>query len=279
MLRNLSLAAILAGAVGVPYAVFNADKATEFAGGLFGDSHGEDPDSQGSAAAASDSRQNYSPTSYTSAEKPVYDPTAYGPSDFRRAAAPANAAPANAAPANAAPANAEQPNGDSAESMPAQISGAGSTMAALAEVLRMDITPRWVTQRSPRVTTTLADTSYSGLRVPFVSGTRETDVTGSLTYYFDRQEKLQRITFHGTTGDPRELTALLTQHLEFEKRTALNGELYTRRWLSRTTSVCRIRPADVIHAGATNTRYEILLELNRGQWKNNLSEAAARLVE
>ena len=40
----------------------------------------------------------------------------------------------------------------------------------------------------------------------------------ALTYYFNAQQQLQRITFHGTTGDTRNLVALLTGRFQFARR-------------------------------------------------------------
>ena len=142
----------------------------------------------------------------------------------------------------------------------------------------MDITHAWVTERFTRVTTTLADSGYDGLRVPLVSGTGARAMTGSLTYYFDRSKQLQRITFHGTTGDPQELAALLMQK-EFQQKKCLSGDLYVRGWLNRSDSICRIRPAGVLHAGAQSTRYEVLLEMNRPGWKSTLSPTAQQLLK
>jgi hypothetical protein len=51
------------------------------------------------------------------------------------------------------------------------------------EVLRFDIGPSFVTSRFQRITTVASSTQFDVLRVPFVSGTRPTDITGSLTYF------------------------------------------------------------------------------------------------
>ena len=248
MLRKVTLAAILAGAVGVPYAIWKGDEASDSIGTWWNSSSDQ-------AAGAAEETLAATPTAHSFPQSPrsAYDPTAFDPT-MQPQFAPGGAMDETAATLT------------------------GPTVTALAEVLNMNVTQQWVSGRWSRVTTTLADTRYDGLRVPFVSGTRPTDVTGSLTYYFDRQQTLQRITFHGSTGDPQQVIELLAGHMEFEKQKSLGGELYTRVWLGRTTSVCRIRPAGVLHAGAASSRYEVLLELNRAQWKSNLSEAGKALL-
>ncbi len=78
----------------------------------------------------------------------------------------------------------------------------GPVIHDLREVLRFDITPHWVPQKFSRVSTVLADLHFDGLRVPLVSGTEVGDLAGTLTYYFDRYQRLQRVKIHGLTGDP-----------------------------------------------------------------------------
>ena len=252
MVRKAAYAAILAGAVGVPYAVFNGGEAMQSAGGWFSSDENSATEQSSSAARAKPTALSQTaPLMQPRLAENYYDPTAYGPT--------------------ATP--------DGTIIYPGQATATGPAMISLPEVLSMEITHDWVTQRFTRVTTTLADVGYDGLRVPLVTGTTETALTGSLTYYFDRSRQLQRITFHGTTGNPQELIALLTQVMQFEQKKCLGGQLYTRGWMGRTNSVCRIRPAGVLHAGAQSTRYEVLLEMNRGQWKTSLSPTAKQLLK
>ena len=67
-------------------------------------------------------------------------------------------------------------------------------MPSLAEVLRFDVTVAWVMQRWPRVSTGLPYLQLQGYRVPLVTGTTVADLAGSLTYYFNAQQQVQRIT-------------------------------------------------------------------------------------
>ena len=52
-----------------------------------------------------------------------------------------------------------------------------------------------------------AELDLQGYRVAYVSGTAETDIAGSLSYYFDNTHRLRRIAFNGTTGDARRLVS------------------------------------------------------------------------
>ena len=80
----------------------------------------------------------------------------------------------------------------------------------LAEIIRFDVYPNWVKSRWKRVSTNPGDAGLHGLRVAVVTGTNTWDLHGSLTYYFDVNQRAQRITFRGWTGDSSRLVNLLT---------------------------------------------------------------------
>ena len=91
-------------------------------------------------------------------------------------------------------------------------------MPSLDEVLRFDATVDWITQRWPRVSTGLPHVQLQGYRVTLVTGTELGDLAGSLTYYFNNRQQVQRITLRGTTGDPRVLIALAAERFHFVRR-------------------------------------------------------------
>jgi hypothetical protein len=141
----------------------------------------------------------------------------------------------------------------------------GYTVHDLADVLQFDGTPGWVMARWPRVTSGLAAVDLQGYRVPLVTGTGAGDLAGSLTYYFNKEQRIEHITFHGTTGDPRKLIALVTQryHLEPQKTDDPSLTLYQVKWNGKPQSELLIRPMRVLRADQPNARYEIDLALMR----------------
>ena len=143
----------------------------------------------------------------------------------------------------------------------------GEPVQNLEEVLRFDITQRWIMSRWARVSTSLADLNLEGLRVPLVTGTDLDDLAGSLTYYFDKQHQVRRITFHGYTGDGRKLVDLVTQRYGLRPEPSLEAGLYLAKWNGKPTSALRIRHATVVRSTAPHARLEVLLEINRpGKW-------------
>jgi hypothetical protein len=133
----------------------------------------------------------------------------------------------------------------------------------MSEAFRFNVTPNWVISRWPRVSSGLPDEHLHGLRVALISGMSEDDVAGSLTYYFVPSQQCARITFNGTTGDPRRLTALMVDRFGFKPFT--NGEPgvqhYEIRWNGKAHSEYTVRPAAVVRSSSPYERYQVQLAI------------------
>jgi hypothetical protein len=141
----------------------------------------------------------------------------------------------------------------------------GAPARSLEEILQFEGTPAWVMARWPRVTAGLAELDLQGYRVPLVSGTGPDDLAGSLTYYFNKDQKIERIIFHGTTGDPRKLITLVTSKYSFlhEPTSDPSLSLFQAKWHGKPHSELRIRPARVVRADQPHVRYEVDLAMKR----------------
>lgn len=142
---------------------------------------------------------------------------------------------------------------------------AGYPVRDLGEIFNFDVSPAWIMGRWPRVSTRLANVDLQGYRVPLVTGTAEYDLAGALTYYFDPQQKLQRITFYGTTGDARQLVALLATRHDFLRQTHNDPSLHLYQvfWNGKPVSELQVRPARVVQSGSPHARFELALVLER----------------
>jgi hypothetical protein len=142
----------------------------------------------------------------------------------------------------------------------------GPEIRTLAEVLRFDVSPAWVLARWPRVSTGMAQLQYQGYRVPLVTGTGPDDLAGSLTYYFNAQQQVERIIFRGTTGNARKLVALLTQRYRFVRRLTNDPGIFLYEAVNpdhETKSLLTIRSADVVKATEPHHRFQVDLTLQR----------------
>lgn len=147
------------------------------------------------------------------------------------------------------------------------------------EVFRFDIQPKWVFSRWPRVTTVLADQALEGLRVPLVSGRNADDISGSLTYYFDHQKTLQRISFVGYTGDERRLARMVVESYGMKPVPSLHAGLFMLSWNGTPRSVLRLTHQPVVRSSDTNRRLEVMLEINRPRAYYGLSREFKDLLD
>jgi hypothetical protein len=137
----------------------------------------------------------------------------------------------------------------------------------LEEILRFDLTPEQVIHTWPMVTTTTNQPELKGYRVPLVTGNRPESLAGSLTYYFNGQQELQRIVFHGTTGEPRPLIQLMVQKFEFKNVSDADAgaQRYQVRFSGRVVSELRVQPAQIVDNSQPHRRFAINLSLERPQ--------------
>jgi hypothetical protein len=148
---------------------------------------------------------------------------------------------------------------------PTQIPLEGAGVQRLEEVFNFDVTTAWILGHWARVSTSLAELNLKGYRVPLVTGTREADLAGSLTYYFNPQQQLQRIMFTGSSGDTRELVEILVSKHGFSRQITQDAGLflYTVHDSKKIISELKIRPVAIVRAGDPRQRFEIDLVMNR----------------
>jgi len=142
----------------------------------------------------------------------------------------------------------------------------GAPAPGMAEVLRFDISPAWVLQRWPRVSTDLAHLQLHGYRVPLVTGTSQTDVAGSLTYYFNPSQQVQHITLKGTTGDPRAIINFLSARYGYVRRPNNDPSrlvFETVNSSGKTIGTMIVQSAPVVRADRPYQRYALDLTMDR----------------
>lgn len=135
----------------------------------------------------------------------------------------------------------------------------------VSEVFNFDITPEWVASRWEEVSLGMADVSLTGHRVMLVTGGGPQDLAGSLTYYFDVDQRLQRIRFEGVTGDVRPLVAEMAMRHRFIRcaNQVAGTEIFQVHYNGKATGEMRIRSSSVARAGSQLGRYSVSLSIDR----------------
>lgn len=148
-----------------------------------------------------------------------------------------------------------------------------------ATLFRFDITPQWIIHTWPQVSSDVTDPPLAGMRTAIVTGTGIQDIAGSMTYYFDSRQQLQRINFHGTTGDPTPLVRLLASHYQMSSEPALNGSVYVAREKDLVKSMLAVRLAPLVRQSQPHRRYQLDVELNRPGGSTALSDRLTAMLE
>ena len=147
------------------------------------------------------------------------------------------------------------------------------------EVLRFDINPSWVKQRWKRVSTAPGEPGLHGLRVALVTGTNSWDLHGSLTYYFDASQRVQRITFRGWAGDGKKLTSLLTQKFGFRPQQTHWAGFYIAQPKQVPTGGLLMQHPTVIYTENPVQQLAIVMEINNPNSNFALSKDFHSLIQ
>lgn len=149
----------------------------------------------------------------------------------------------------------------------------------LAEIIRFDVNPDWVKKRWPRVSLAPQNEDLHGMRVALVTGTNASDLHGSLTYHFDRNQRLQRVSFQGWTGDASRLLNLLSQQYDFKQKPTHLAGLYAASSWGRTKSALLMQHPDVIRSDTPTQQLGIVLEINNPNGSFALSPYVQGIVD
>lgn len=133
---------------------------------------------------------------------------------------------------------------------------------SVADLLRFDITPRWLGQNWSRVTACLAEPDWQGLRVPVVTGSQPYDLAGTVSYSFNMEQQLERINLYAVTGDCEPLTAFVQQRLGMQQYPSPVGLLFVGFYQDQPLSMLRVRNAPLQDTQKSSIRYEVDLEMN-----------------
>ena len=144
--------------------------------------------------------------------------------------------------------------------------GDHSATYQMEQVFQFNVSPSWIMNRWPRVSTGMAQLQLQGYRVSLVTGTLPSDLAGSLTYYYNPKQVLEKITFSGTTGDASRLIQILTKQYGFARQLTNDGGVYLYQTVDekgKVLSMLKVRSTGVIKREDKHSRYQVDLLLRR----------------
>ncbi len=138
---------------------------------------------------------------------------------------------------------------------------AGPTPESFSEIIRFDLSPNHIAERWEQVSAGLSELNLQGYRVPIVTGIDETDLAGSLTYYYDTRQQMRRMTFLGSTGNPRRLSDFLVQNYGF--RRVVNQDPRRESYARARGGYCSITPSEVLDRNAPRNNFTVEFRIDR----------------
>ena len=149
----------------------------------------------------------------------------------------------------------------------------------LEEIIRFDVFPTWVKSRWERVSATPGEIGLHGFRVSLVTGTNTDDLHGSLTYFFDANQRVQRITFRGWAGNATKLVNLLVRKYGYQaKPTQLAGFYVGQTNRNKLHGTLVMKNPTVIHSNNRSQQVAIAMEINRPDGPFGLSSEFQSIV-
>ncbi len=137
--------------------------------------------------------------------------------------------------------------------------------------------PRSWVQRTYDDASRTMDQQREGLRVTLVTGDKLEDLAGSLTYWFDRQGRVERITFQGVTGNPAKLVSFAHRSHKMVARGCERDAIFVRDGKNGPLHLLHISRLPFVNVQTQYGRYEVTLELN--QPGSSLSSASSDVLE
>lgn len=130
------------------------------------------------------------------------------------------------------------------------------------EILNWNLTPDMVRSRFDRITVMDTDYGLQGMRVPLVTGVNPYDLHGSLTWFFDESDTLQRISFRGWTGDATALANFLESQFGLAPQNRASSHLYVARRGRKVISAALFKFAPVLESRKSNEQIVVAFEIN-----------------
>jgi hypothetical protein len=100
------------------------------------------------------------------------------------------------------------------------------------------------------------------MRVPVITGYQPHDIVGSLTYYFDHQQRVRRIGIEGYTGDESPIVGIASERFGLRSEPRLGAGLYVYRWNAQALSVLHVDFAPIVSSELPQLRRRVMLEVN-----------------
>lgn len=128
--------------------------------------------------------------------------------------------------------------------------------------LRWDLPRGYLLWQHPHAAIVPTERNLLGYRIPFTTGLQPQDLTGTLTYYFDAKDQLQRMELSAASGNPWPMTQWLLPQFRLQPIASPDPNIRLAILKSRDQTQSLLAVA-IGKAPSASSSHELFLELNR----------------
>lgn len=134
----------------------------------------------------------------------------------------------------------------------------------LGQVFSFELDPASLRNRFPRISLVTSEQGWQGYRTDLVTGTGTSDLHGCITWYFDANGAMQRISFRGWAGNHQGFRDLLQSRFDLEPVTTgqWTETLVQKNW-NGVSSAAIFQLPRVVRQQMPQQQIAALVELNR----------------
>ena len=148
-----------------------------------------------------------------------------------------------------------------------------------AEVIRMDANSTWVKSRWDRISVFAAGEGLTAFRCDLVTGVNQGDLHGCLTYFFDRQDRVAKISFRGWCGDPTPITTFATTSWNVEPKNGNSSSVFVARNWRITRGGLILQNAPIIRRDQPHEQVAVFFEVAAPDFRDGISREMCDAID
>jgi hypothetical protein len=152
-------------------------------------------------------------------------------------------------------------------------------VANFAEVIRLDANSTWVKSRWDRISVFATGDGLTAFRCDLVTGMNQGDLHGCLTYFFDRQDKVAKISFRGWCGDPSPIKNFAITSWKLEPKDGKSSSVFVARSWRVTRGALILQNAPIIRRDQPHEQVAVFFEVAAPDFRDGISREMCEAIE
>lgn len=148
-----------------------------------------------------------------------------------------------------------------------------------AEVIRLDANSAWVKSRWDRISVFSTGDGLTAFRCDLVTGVNQGDLHGCLSYFFDRQDKVARISFRGWCGDPTPIRNFATTMWQLEPKNGQSSSVFLARSWRITRGALILQNAPIIRRDQPQEQVAVFFEVAAPDFREGIGREMCDAID